>query len=158
MDIPVRFRDCSCPGTPHDGVDGHDDGDIAYLRPYLDFVSGAEATAAFQEAAKTATYDADGDLEISAFNQHVGPVYLRRGVTSWNVVDENGPVPLTALAELRYEHAYVIAEQADNLYGEQVVAPFVLQAKASSRTGPITAGSPRRATPSRRTRKPSARS
>jgi hypothetical protein len=38
--IPVRFRDCSCPGTPHP------DGDVAELRPYLDFAGGAEALAA----------------------------------------------------------------------------------------------------------------
>lgn len=153
MDIPVRFRDCSCPGTPHDGVDGHDDGDIAYLRPYLDFVSGAKATAAFQEAAKTATYDADGDLEMLRFNELVGPAYLA-GVVSWNVLDEQGPAPLTGLSSLRYEEAYIIVEKADTLYGEQVVAPFVLRAQASSRTGPTTAGSrpPRKRSP--RTTKP----
>jgi porin len=39
----VRFRDCTCPGTPHDGRDGADDGDIVYLRPVLGFAAGAEA-------------------------------------------------------------------------------------------------------------------
>ena len=33
--VPVRFRDCACPGTPHE------DGDIAELRPYLDYLGGA---------------------------------------------------------------------------------------------------------------------
>ena len=153
MDIPVRFRDCSCPGTPHDGVDGHDDGDIAVLRPFLDFAGGAEASAAFNKAVRTAELDDDGNLmDLPQFAELVGPVYLRRGIRSWNVVDEQGPVPIERAVDLPYEQAFVIVDRADDLYGGQVLAPLVKPANGSSRTGPTTAGSRRPARRSRPTR------
>ncbi len=91
----VRFRDCACPGTPHDGLDGHDDGDIAVLRPFLDYAGGAEASAAFNRAVRTAELDDEGNVkDLPQFAELVGPVYLRRGIVSWNVLDEHGPVPV----------------------------------------------------------------
>lgn len=136
--VPVRFRDCSCPGTPHP------DGDFAYLRPFLDYAGGAEALRVIR--------DSGGDA--SRFDELLGPVFIRRGVVEWNLLDAQGdPVPVTAEAvdALRWEDAYELADRADDLYGGQVLAPLVKRMSASSRTG-LTGGSTR--TPRKRSPKP----
>ena len=127
--IPVRFRDCTCPGTPHDG-------DVAELRPYLDYPGGAEALAAIQSV---------GD-DIARFAEVLGPVFIRRGVVAWNLVDKDGePIPVTneALDSLRWEDAYELADRADDIYGTQVLAPLVKRMVPSSKAG-RTNGSTRR--------------
>ena len=135
--VPVRFRDCSCPGIPHA------DGDIAELRPYLDYPGGAEALAAIQSL--------DGDT--ARFAEVLGPVFIRRGVVSWNIVDADGPVPVTpeTLNALRWEDAYELADRADDLYGGQVLAPLVKRMAASSPTGRTGASTrrPRKSSPKR---------
>jgi hypothetical protein len=135
--VPVRLRDCACPGTPHP------EGDIAYLRPFLDFAGGAEAAVAFDEALKTASWDAEGFLTgIPRLYECTGPVYLRRGVTEWNLVDDTGPVPCTpeAVMALPYQDAWNIADRGDDLYRQQVTAPLVQRTRDSS-NGTPTAGS-----------------
>jgi len=120
--IPVRISDCRCPGTPHP------EGDFGYLRPFLDYAGGAEALRAMAKA--------EGD--VSRFAELVGPVYIRRGLVAWNRVDEDGetlPLPDDPAVDLRYEDAYWIAEKADDLYGESVLAPLVKKLAMSSPTG-----------------------
>lgn len=128
--VPVRFRDCTCPGTPHP------DGDVAELRPYLDYPGGAEALTAIQSVAD----------DLSRFAEVLGPVFIRRGVVAWNLLDEDGdPVPVTneALDALRWEDAYELADKADDIYGGQVLAPLVRRMSKLSKAGP-TNGSTRR--------------
>jgi hypothetical protein len=127
-EIPVRISDCRCPGALHDGQEGRDDGDIAYLRPFLNYAQGAEAMRMMRAA--------DGDVE--KFAELVGPIYLKHGVVSWNKVDENGPLPCTpeAVAALRFEDAYWLANKADDLYGGAVLSPLVKQIETLSRIGP----------------------
>jgi hypothetical protein len=137
---PVRFRDCACPNTPHP------DGDVAYLRPYLDYAGGAEALAAIQKS------NADPIL----MPQLLGPVFIRRGVADWNLLDEDGdPVPVTdeALDALRWEDAYDLADKADDIYGGQVLAPLVKRLPKPSPTG--RTGRSTRAGSSRKTPPPS---
>jgi hypothetical protein len=125
---PVKFRECTCPGTPHDGSDGADDGDIVYLRPALGFAAGAEALRKIIES--------EGDVNRIA--ELVGPVYIREGVTGWNVVDESGAIPLDTAAILdNYTWAYPIAEKADDLYSQVVLAPLLARMSAPSGNGPI---------------------
>lgn len=127
---PVRFRDCSCPGTPHDGRDGADDGDIVVLRSALGFAAGAEVVRKLGEA------NEDGEFMARA-TELIGPVYIREGPLSWNVVDANGPVPLTKerLDALSYADAYEIVEAADALYTEAIIAPLVKRMDVPSRNG-----------------------
>lgn len=131
---PVRFRDCTCPGTPHTGRDGADDGDIVVLRPALGFAAGAEALRAMIES--------DGDLNRIA--ELVGPVYLRVGPQAWNVLADSGPAPLSAVADLPYSDAYPIVEAADSLYSEVVMAPLLK--RMSGLSGPTSNGRPTSAT------------
>jgi len=141
--IEVRFRDCTCPGTPHDG-------DVAYLRPYLDYAGGAEALASV-----TVTDDQGNSTlaDVSEWPQRIGPIFIRRGVIGWNVEDEDGPVPVTreALEALRWEDAYELADRADDLYGGQVLAPLVKRMQMSSKAGRTNGSTPRRASPKRPT-------
>src|SRR5690349_16815535 len=135
----VRFRDCTCPETPHSEPSsewGGLDGDVVELRPYLDLAGGSEALRFTRDAIAAA--DGDLDKATSFMGEMVGPVYVRRGVVGWNLVDENGPVPCTleALEALPYVDAYEIADRADDLYGESVLAPLVKRIGSSSRTGP----------------------
>lgn len=120
--VEVRFSDCVCPGTPHP------EGDVAYLRPFLDYAGGADALRAMRAA--------DGDAEL--FDQLLGPVYLRRGMVGWNRLTEDGkPLPLPAdPAELPFGEAYWIVEAADNLYGGSVLAPLAKRLSEFSPTGP----------------------
>lgn len=146
--IPVRFRDCTCPGTPHD------EGDIAYLRPYLDYPGGAEALASVTNVAE----DGSTSLaDVGEWPERIGPVFIRRGVVEWNVVDENGPVPVTreALEALRWEDAYELADRADDLYGGQVLAPLLRRMPTSSRAGRTNGSTRHPVKSSQRRRQPS---
>jgi hypothetical protein len=128
--IPVTFRDCACPGTPHP------DGDVAYLRPYLDYPGGAEALRAIGD-----TQD-DG---LDHFREYVNPVLIRRGVVSWNLLDADGlPVPVTreALDELRWEDAYLLGEKAQDTYGDQILAPLVKAISTSLQDGQTEPSTP----------------
>ncbi len=138
--IHVRFRDCACPGTPH-----AEEGDIAYLRPYLDYRGGAAVMAAIGKTEK----------EPERFAELVGPVYIERGVTGWNLLDEEGqPVPCTpeALDALRWEDAFELAQKADDLYGQQVLSPLVKRMNESSKVGPTNGSTRSHGSPKRRTR------
>lgn len=141
--VEVRFSDCRCPGSPHP------DGDLAYLRPFLDYAGGAEALRAMRQAA--------GDIE--RFPELVAPVYIRRGLVGWNRVDESGaplPLPPDPSTDLPWEETYWIADRADDLYGGSVLAPLVTQIEASSRSGPTGSSPSTSPRSSRKRRKPSA--
>ena len=150
--IPVRFRDCACPGIPHP------DGDIAELRPYLDYLGGAEALASV-----TVTDDEGNSslADVGEWPVRIGPVFIRRGVVDWNLLDEDGdPVPVTreALEALRWEDAYELADKADDLYGPQVLAPLLKRMLTSSKGGRTNGSTPPRRKSSRTPRQPSASS
>lgn len=146
--VAVRFRECKCPDTPHDGQDGRDDGDIAYLRPDLDFVGGAETYRLLLEATKFPEPGPPGEdgkptETYPRMMELVGPAYLRHGVVSWNLMADGKAVPCTpeAVLALPYQDAYAIADAADTLYGEAVVNPlaqriarFSLAGKSKPRT------------------------
>ena len=155
--IPVRFRDCTCPDTPHP------DGDVAELRPYLDYPGGAEALAAIRRAMDetTAAAEADPTLDADAMRtalmaEYAVPVFIRRGVVAWNVVDDDGPVPVTraALDALRWEDAYELGDRADDIYGGQVLAPLVKRISTSSSNGRTAGSAPRKRSPKPRSVSP----
>lgn len=138
----IRFRDCACSGTPHDGRDGADDGDRVTLRPHLGFAAGAEALRKIIES--------DGDVNRVA--ELVGPVYIREGVIGWNVIAEDGGAAELDIDGILddYALAYPIAEAADDLYSEAVLAPLVSRMNALSGNGRTAASTH----PTRRSSKP----
>ena len=130
---PFRFRDCACPGTPHDGKDGRDDGDTVTFRPRLSFAAGVRAMRLI--------FSSDGDPAAA----NALPVYLTEGPEAWNLVDGGGrPVELTheALEALPFADQYEIGDQGDTLYGGEVVAPLLRRMSKSSETSPTTSSSP----------------
>ena len=133
---PFRFRDCACPGTPHDGKEGRDDGDTVTFRERLPFAAGVKALRLI--------FDGETDAANAL------PVYLVEGPEAWNLLDNAGrPVPLTkeALEALPFADQYEIGDQGDTLYAGEVVAPLVRRMKKSSATSPTTTSSRRRSRP-----------
>jgi hypothetical protein len=147
--IAVRFRDCSCPGYPHP------DGDVAYLRPHLDLAGGSEALRAVSVLSENDKGETVWKLAPSSeFQERLWPIYLRRGVVSWNVVDEDGPVPVEEVANLPYPEAYELADKADDIYGGEVLAPLAKRMSRLLEAGPTFGSTPpaRKSSPKRRKR------
>lgn len=113
---PVRFRDCACPQTPHP------DGDTVTYHERLSFDASTRALKAIIRGG--------GDASAA------WEVYLFDGPESWNLVDSAGrPLALThdALEALPFEDQYEIADHADTVFGEQVLAPLVRRMNLSSK-------------------------
>ena len=133
--VAVRFRDCMCPGTPHDGRDGADDGDYVYMRPVLGFAAGAEALRKMGES--------DGD--VARIAELVGPTYIREGVVGWNLIAEDGgaaPLDIGSILD-NFGWAYPIADKADDLYSQAVLAPLLQRMNAPSGNGQTAKSTPR---------------
>jgi hypothetical protein len=137
--VPVRVRDCACPGTPHG-----EEGDIVLLAPKPSLACGLAAQGDMIQAGT------DGKLLYQLWRV----TYLRHGVVGWNLVDDRGkPVPLDIEELLSdYELAGPAAEKADELYGEVVLRPLLARLQAISPDGPTDdSTSPRlQSIPSRR--------
>lgn len=141
--LTVRFRDCECPGSPHNGADGADDGDRVTMRQHLGFVAGAEALRMMGEATIIVAVTGGGEdgtepiLDTSRVNELLGPVYIREGVASWNLVDEDGPTDYDAEVILgNYSWGWPIIERADELYSEVITRPLAQRMNALSKSGP----------------------
>jgi len=155
--IPVRVRDCSCPGQPHV------DGDVVYLLPVLSLEGGA---AAEYDLLATQSIE-DENRRTYAMLAKWTATFVRYGAVGWNWIRLDGdgrsePVPFDVeLLLADYSISRLIAEQANNLYSEAVMRPLFETAAANaptpnrqqrrSRTG-RTAGStsPLRASTSKR--------
>lgn len=146
--VPVALGACRCPGTPHDGQDGRDDGDIVYLRPALTLEGGLAIIRALRKTE-------DGE-DLPSFATRMIPPYLKHGLAGWNFVDESGlPVPLTQerISHLDWDTAYAIGDKCDDLYGKEALAPLLARMPQPLRPGPMVVSiSPN--LPSRRTRRP----
>lgn len=145
-DVPVSIGPCECPGTPHG------DGDVVYLAPVLSAAGGM--------AAQGAISDAGGDGV--KLQELLWRVFRDHGITGWNLVDENGPVPLTPenidLALPFGKGGQAVGDKADDLYSADVVRPFLervaalekaaaeQQRAARSKPGP-TASTPKGTSP-----------
>jgi hypothetical protein len=126
--IPVRVRDCACPDTPHP------DGDVVYLRPTLSLAGGI--------AAQQDLVASDGNTE--ELIRRWFSTYVRYGAVGWNFLDEAGPVPFTVETLLDdFTLGSPVAEMADTLYSEAVLAPLGLSRSRTSPTGPTAASTSR---------------
>src|SRR5436190_2313140 len=112
--VPVPIGVCPCPGTPHE------DGDIVYLAPVLSTPGGMAASAAIRE----------GMSDPVLFAERLGVIWLRHGIRSWTFLDEEGdPVPVSSEAAddlLPWaKGGRLVADKADDLYAQDVLAPFL---------------------------------
>jgi hypothetical protein len=124
--VPVRVRDCACPGQPHG-----EEGDIVFLAPTPSLACGLAAQADMVKAA--------GDGSFLAQLWQV--TYLRHGAVAWNFLDARGkPLPFDVEAILAdYSIAQPAAEKADELYGEAVMRPLLNRLSTISPDGPTVA-------------------
>lgn len=142
--VEVRLDGCYCPGTPHEV-------DLVYLAPQLPMAGGMAAQSAINDGL-------DDSLLLQAL---LAEVWVRFGVVGWNLLDDVGAdVPLNAAnikAALPFgKGGALVAERADELYAQDILAPLVARLPSTSRRG-LTNGSTSRQGPTR-TRKPSSRS
>jgi hypothetical protein len=128
VDLTHRFRDCSCPGTPHSN------GDTVTYPKALPFDVLARVIGAI--------WDRDG-AEPNVRNAF--SIYLFEAPASWNLVDDKGdeiPLSREALEALDFADQYEIADYADTLYRDTVLSPFLRRVtSASSESGPTAAPS-----------------
>ena len=114
---------CSCPGTPHP------DGDTVTLHPSVTLPIGVAAMSVIRSASNVP------DIEAG-----LAGVYLRHGIAAWTFVDADGrPVPITPpfiAAYLPWPESLTVAEAADALYSEAVMAPLARKTSKSSPPGP----------------------
>ena len=118
--VEVPIGECLCPGSPHDE-------DVALLRPRLLPGDAIAALAAFNPSHDSATIQRD-----------LGMALLRGGLVGWNIVDESGPIPITAIDDgsLDWDETLrPIAEQANDLYTESLMRPLLEGMKKSSPGG-----------------------
>lgn len=126
--------ECICPPKADGGV-RHPDGDTVTLRERLDFRSALTA----RNAIALAQSEGGSTAEILAA---LTESYVFLGIESWTVVDAKGkPVEVSRAAIRDYllddpEAAMTVADEADELYREAVIAPLVARASKSSPTTP----------------------
>ena len=131
--VEVRLDACYCPGSPHEA-------DLVYLAPALSMAGGMAAQSAI----------AAGIDDQIRLQEMLAEVWMRHGVVSWNLEDETGPIPVTAAnvaKALPYgKGGRLVADRADDLYAEDILAPLVARLKNSSprgRTNGSTSATPR---------------
>lgn len=121
-------------------VCGRHDGDVVTLRDTLDF----RAAVTIRNAALLAKSE-DPDLGTADILAILSERYLLAGIEDWTLADDRGrPVPVTpsTIRERilsRPDVAVVLADAADELYGEKVVLPLLVRAATSSQPGPTSA-------------------
>lgn len=141
--VAVSLGACYCPGTPHA------DGDVVYLAPQLSMAGGMAAQAAI----------AEGITDPMVMQERLATIWTRYGIVGWNLLDEDGrAVDIDAgsiAACLPYgKGGRLVADKADDLYAEDILAPLVQRLASTSASGP-TSGSTsrtRKRTPTPRSR------
>lgn len=139
--VEVRLDGCYCPGKPHDT-------DIVYLAPELPMAGGMAAQSAIS----------DGMSDSLRLQELLAEVWTRFGIVGWNLVDEDGPLPLTPAnikAALPYgKGGRQVAEKADDLYAEDILRPLVERVTSTSPRGRTngSTSTPRRSTSKRPSR------
>jgi hypothetical protein len=139
--IPVRMRDCSCPGQPHA------EGDFAYLKPKADLTVGLTAHAVLML----------GITDAAEMIGALGRAYTISGVARWDLLDEHGkPVPVStdAIDKLSWTDIAEVADKASDLYSNEVMLPLrdrLLKSSPNGRT-PKRTSATRASSKSRRKR------
>ena len=121
--VPVRVRDCACPGTPHA------DGDVVYLRPTLSLEGGLRAQQGIAEAG--------GDT--AELTRRWIMTFVRYGACGANFIE---PWDVEAvLAD--FSIGAPVADRADELYSEAFLRPLGISRQPTSPRGPTAASTSR---------------
>lgn len=146
--IPVRVRECP------DGT--HPDGDVVFLRPTLSLTGGIAAQNDFlacrvagprDQKTGNETWTIDG----AALSPRWYETFTRYGAAGWTLHDPDGPEwPFDVdrlLAD--FSLAFPVADRADDLYRQAVMAPLGLAPSATSRSGGTGTSTSQPTTPTR---------
>lgn len=117
--IPVSVA-CPCPGAPHA------DGDTIYLRPTISFRGGVLA----EKKALDAIAAGEGDRQ-DAVQAALLETYVLYGVADWTLTNGDGETVIPVNEQSITDHllsnygvALGVAEQANDLYKEAILAPL----------------------------------
>ena len=131
--IEVNIGACTCPGTPHP------DGDLVYLREKMGLAGGSILTSIVSDYL---TMPSEERPPTSSLTAALRVSYVEQGVTGWNLTGE-GEFDLPFSAEnLRaqilddYARGTVVADKADELYYEAVLAPLLARVAQLSQPTP----------------------
>lgn len=115
--VPVRVRDCECPGTPH-----QEEGDIVFLRPMLGLEGGSTAELDLVMAQS----EPEGVARAAVLLRRWRVTFVTHGAAGWNWLDERGkPVPFDAAVLLAdYRLGKPVADAANDLYQEAIIGPL----------------------------------
>jgi hypothetical protein len=150
--------ECLCPPKATGEV-RHPDGDTIELRERLDFRGVLAARNAI-----ALLKNEDPDVSSAEILATLTETYLLLGVRTWSVVDAKGKaVEVNNVSIRQYlfaneEAAIAIADEADDLYRERIIAPLVRAAQNSSPPTPTNDSISPTTGPASKTRKPSKRS
>src|SRR6478672_8848061 len=121
--VPVPLGYCPCEGTPHA------EGDTVYLYPDLSMAGGMAAQGAISEATSAT------GLDQLRLQELLAQVWITHGVADWTFLEDpdaggkRAKVPVTpaniALALPYGKGGRLVADKADDLYNEAVLAPLV---------------------------------
>lgn len=121
----VNIGECQCPGAPHP------EGDVVELRDRLGLAAGIAVQKLIIEA-----NTAENRLDTARLTGLMAEGYLLHGVMGWNLVDENGPIPVSE-ATIRsqlledFTRGEKAADAADDLYSLAVLAPLLTRVNKS---------------------------
>jgi hypothetical protein len=126
--VVVELGPCECEGQPHET-------DFVQLAPALSMSGGMAAQGAIAKSG--------GDTV--ALQELLADLWVRHGVIGWNILDDKGqPIPLTheniARALPYGKGGRLVAERADDLYAEDILAPLVQRLETLSQPGPTPSG------------------
>lgn len=141
----VLTVECPCVGTPHAS-------DTVEFRKVLSLAGGMAAISAIADTQRA------GEVTAIALAVHIFPVYLEHAVESWSFVnDASEPLPLAdGDSALPFSVKYLIADAADDLFGEEVTRPLVGMSGTSSPSTRTSGSTSRRRRTSASHPKPSA--
>ena len=105
---------------------------------------------------------AKADYDPALLEVLLGRVFIEEGITDWTFVDEDGDQLSVTPANIERllpwgKGGSLVAERANDLYGEAILAPLVKRSLSTSGLGP-TNGSTSHTRPSRATRRSSSKS
>ena len=128
--VVVHIGGCRCPGDPRP----HPDGDTVTLSAKLTIPMGAALSMVLNGSHPTLP-----SVQAGLTGGYLSPA-PEGGILDWSFVDEAGkPVPVTAEAIERLipwaDGGMEVAEKADELYGADLLAPFLRRLSKSSTTG-----------------------
>jgi hypothetical protein len=140
--VPVRVRDCKCPGSVHavaDPVTGLD-GDLVYLLPSLSLEGGAMAE--LDREIVMDGFDAATEAEKTVLSARMlarwTSTYVRYGAVAWNWLRarDNGltePEPFDVERLVSdYAISRLVAGKANELYSSAVLSPLLEAAAAAA--------------------------